>query len=144
MCRLIEAKGWVLQRIQGSHRIYSKVGERKIISIPVHGNRDLKPLLASRIARDANIEMSSLGSAFNVGRSAERDRQCALIRSESVEGLSRSTGRLLRHWADLGGPLRFNRLTRSLDWASARHMISGRRRTLAAIVRIAPGVLFVP
>jgi predicted RNA binding protein YcfA (HicA-like mRNA interferase family) len=50
-------KGWVLQRIQGSHHIYSKAGERKIISIPVHGNRDLKPGLANRIARDAGIEL---------------------------------------------------------------------------------------
>jgi predicted RNA binding protein YcfA (HicA-like mRNA interferase family) len=57
MCRLIEAKGWVLQRIQGSHHIYSKAGERKVISIPVHGNRDLKPGLANRIARDAGIEL---------------------------------------------------------------------------------------
>jgi predicted RNA binding protein YcfA (HicA-like mRNA interferase family) len=57
MCHLIEAKGWVLQRVKGSHRISSKAGERKIISIPVHGNRDLKPGLASRIARDAGIEV---------------------------------------------------------------------------------------
>jgi predicted RNA binding protein YcfA (HicA-like mRNA interferase family) len=53
---LLEAKGWVLERIQGSHHIYSKPGERKVISIPVHGNRDLKRGLANRIARDAGIE----------------------------------------------------------------------------------------
>ena len=57
MRRLIEANGWVLRRIKGSHYIYSKPGDRKIISIPVHGNRDLKPGLASRIARDAGIEL---------------------------------------------------------------------------------------
>jgi predicted RNA binding protein YcfA (HicA-like mRNA interferase family) len=34
MCRLLEANGWRLQRIKGSHHIYSKPGERKIISIP--------------------------------------------------------------------------------------------------------------
>jgi predicted RNA binding protein YcfA (HicA-like mRNA interferase family) len=56
MCRLVEANGWRLQRIKGSHHIYSKAGERKIISIPVHGNRNLKPGLALRIARDAGIE----------------------------------------------------------------------------------------
>jgi predicted RNA binding protein YcfA (HicA-like mRNA interferase family) len=56
MCRRIEAKGWVLQRIKGSHHIYSKIGERKIISIPVHGSRNLKPGLANRLARDAGIE----------------------------------------------------------------------------------------
>jgi predicted RNA binding protein YcfA (HicA-like mRNA interferase family) len=39
MCRLLENNGWLLQRIKGSHHIYSKPGERKIISIPVHGNQ---------------------------------------------------------------------------------------------------------
>jgi predicted RNA binding protein YcfA (HicA-like mRNA interferase family) len=57
MCRLLEAAGWRLQRMKGSHHIYSKPGERKILSIPVHGNRDLKPGLAARIARDAGVEL---------------------------------------------------------------------------------------
>jgi predicted RNA binding protein YcfA (HicA-like mRNA interferase family) len=57
MCRLIEANGWVLQRIKGSHHIYSKPGERKIVSIPVHGNRDLKLGLVNRLSRDAGIEL---------------------------------------------------------------------------------------
>lgn len=57
MCRLLEANGWVLQRIKGSHHIYSKPGERKIISIPVHGNKDLKPGLANRISRDSGVEL---------------------------------------------------------------------------------------
>jgi predicted RNA binding protein YcfA (HicA-like mRNA interferase family) len=56
MCRLLEAKGWKLQRISGSHFVYSKPGERKVLSIPVHGNRTLKPGLARRLARDANLE----------------------------------------------------------------------------------------
>jgi predicted RNA binding protein YcfA (HicA-like mRNA interferase family) len=47
---------WVLRRISGSHQIYSKPGERKVISVPVHGNRTLKPGLASRIARDAGVD----------------------------------------------------------------------------------------
>jgi predicted RNA binding protein YcfA (HicA-like mRNA interferase family) len=55
MCRLIEANGWTLQRINGSHHIYSKPGERKVISIPVHGSRNLKLGLANRIARDAGV-----------------------------------------------------------------------------------------
>jgi predicted RNA binding protein YcfA (HicA-like mRNA interferase family) len=55
MCRLLEASGWKLQRISGSHHIYAKEGERKILSVPVHGNRNLKPGLASRLARDANL-----------------------------------------------------------------------------------------
>jgi predicted RNA binding protein YcfA (HicA-like mRNA interferase family) len=37
LCRLLDARGWTLQRLAGSHHIYSKAGERKIISVPVHG-----------------------------------------------------------------------------------------------------------
>jgi predicted RNA binding protein YcfA (HicA-like mRNA interferase family) len=48
MCRLIEKNGWLLRGIHGSHHIYSKPGEPKIISIPVHGNKNLKTGLASR------------------------------------------------------------------------------------------------
>jgi len=57
MCRLIEKNGWLLRRINGSHHIYSKPGERKVISIPVHGSKSLKPGLASRIARDAGVSL---------------------------------------------------------------------------------------
>ena len=55
LCRLLESNGWSLQRIAGSHFIYTKPGERKTLSIPVHGNRNLKPGLAGRLARDANL-----------------------------------------------------------------------------------------
>ncbi|MGP8247632.1 MAG: type II toxin-antitoxin system HicA family toxin [Bryobacteraceae bacterium] len=55
MCRSIEANGWLLRRINGSHHIYSKPGERKVISAPVHGTKNLKPGLALRIAPDAGV-----------------------------------------------------------------------------------------
>jgi predicted RNA binding protein YcfA (HicA-like mRNA interferase family) len=57
MCRLIEANGWSLKRINGSHYIYSKPGERKVISVPVHGSKNLKAGLALRIKRDAGVEI---------------------------------------------------------------------------------------
>ena len=53
--RLLEANGWKLQRIRGSHHVYAKASEPRILSIPVHGNRNLKPGPASRIAGDADI-----------------------------------------------------------------------------------------
>ena len=56
LCDLLEHSGWILQRISGSHHIYAKAGERKVLSIPVHGNRNLKRGLASRLARDANLK----------------------------------------------------------------------------------------
>ncbi len=57
MCRLVEANGWRLRRINGSDHVYSKPGERKVISIPVHGSHYLKPGLALRIARDAGLSI---------------------------------------------------------------------------------------
>lgn len=39
LCRLLEEKGWKLQRISGSHHIYTKPGERKVLSISVPANR---------------------------------------------------------------------------------------------------------
>jgi predicted RNA binding protein YcfA (HicA-like mRNA interferase family) len=42
LCRVLERNGWDLQRINGSHHIYSKPGVSSILSVPVHGNRDLK------------------------------------------------------------------------------------------------------
>src|ERR1700681_4595025 len=55
LCKRREQAGWSLQRIKGSPYIYSKLGERKIISVPVHGAQQIKPGLAGRIARDAKI-----------------------------------------------------------------------------------------
>ncbi|HEX4120293.1 MAG TPA: type II toxin-antitoxin system HicA family toxin [Verrucomicrobiae bacterium] len=55
LCRRLGEAGWVLKRIHGSHHIFGKTGEWKIISVPVHGNQNIKPGLASRIAKDAGI-----------------------------------------------------------------------------------------
>jgi predicted RNA binding protein YcfA (HicA-like mRNA interferase family) len=42
LCKIIETKGWVLKKITGSHHIYEKTGADKILSVPVHRNKDLK------------------------------------------------------------------------------------------------------
>ncbi|MEO8027705.1 MAG: type II toxin-antitoxin system HicA family toxin [Bryobacteraceae bacterium] len=55
LCRILESAGWKLPRIRGSHHVYSKVSERKILSVPVHGNQAVKPGLANRIAKDAGL-----------------------------------------------------------------------------------------
>lgn len=41
MCRLLCEHGWILKRIRGSHHIFAKPGEFKIIVVPVHGSQDL-------------------------------------------------------------------------------------------------------
>jgi predicted RNA binding protein YcfA (HicA-like mRNA interferase family) len=35
-CRLLERHGWQLLRVQGSHHVYGKAGQRARISVPVH------------------------------------------------------------------------------------------------------------
>jgi predicted RNA binding protein YcfA (HicA-like mRNA interferase family) len=53
--RLLEKNGWRLQRIQGSHHIYTKPGSRVRISVPVHGSHPLKTGLQSHLMRLANL-----------------------------------------------------------------------------------------
>ncbi len=55
LCRLLNEAGWTLKRIKGSHRIFGKPGERKVIAVPVHSNQMIKPGLALRISKDAGI-----------------------------------------------------------------------------------------
>jgi len=47
-CKILEEHGWELRRTRGSHFIYARPDEPTILSIPVHGDRNLKRgLLAS-------------------------------------------------------------------------------------------------
>ena len=42
LCKVVEQKGWILRKVTGSHHIYEKAGMGRILSIPVHSNKDLK------------------------------------------------------------------------------------------------------
>jgi predicted RNA binding protein YcfA (HicA-like mRNA interferase family) len=55
MCKLLEEKGWKLARINGSHHIYLTEGKNVRITIPVHGNQDLKTGLQKYIMKLADI-----------------------------------------------------------------------------------------
>ncbi len=59
-CRILEANGWELRRINGSHHIYSKAGKNARISVPVHGNVSLKLGLQRQLMRIADIEEEKL------------------------------------------------------------------------------------
>ncbi len=37
LCQRLMLAGWSLKRIRGSHHIFGKPGEWKIITVPVHG-----------------------------------------------------------------------------------------------------------
>lgn len=60
MCKLLENKGWHLARITGSHHIYIFESSNVRITVPVHGNQDLKYGLQKFIMNLAEISESEL------------------------------------------------------------------------------------
>ena len=60
LCKIVEQRGWALKRTKGSHRIYAKVGVSAIISIPVHGSRDLPIGTLKGIMKDAGLTEADL------------------------------------------------------------------------------------
>jgi predicted RNA binding protein YcfA (HicA-like mRNA interferase family) len=60
LCSLVESKGWRLRKIEGSHHIYTKEGRRERLSIPVHGNKDLKIGLLRSAMKIADIQENEL------------------------------------------------------------------------------------
>ncbi|MEO7318938.1 MAG: type II toxin-antitoxin system HicA family toxin [Chthoniobacteraceae bacterium] len=42
LAKVIQRRGWTLARINGSHHIFTKTGQRERIVIPIHGNSPLK------------------------------------------------------------------------------------------------------
>jgi predicted RNA binding protein YcfA (HicA-like mRNA interferase family) len=60
LCKIVEQRGWVLKRITGSHHIYIKPGARSILSIPVHGNRDLPIGTLKGLMKDAELNEQDL------------------------------------------------------------------------------------
>ena len=60
LCKIVEAKGWMLKKITGSHHIYEKPNENKIVSIPVHRNQDLKLGTLKSIMKIAELSENDL------------------------------------------------------------------------------------
>lgn len=58
--RLIEKKGWVLNRKKGSHHIYVKEGNPARLSIPIHGNKPLKIGLLKHFMKVADVATEEL------------------------------------------------------------------------------------
>jgi len=57
---LLEKKGWTLSRITGSHHIFIQPGSNLRITVPVHGNRDLKVGLQKVIMKQSAISEDEL------------------------------------------------------------------------------------
>lgn len=59
MCRALEQRGWLLDRIRGSHHIYKNSSGSRV-SVPVHGNKSLKPGTQRAIMKDAGLTEAEL------------------------------------------------------------------------------------
>jgi predicted RNA binding protein YcfA (HicA-like mRNA interferase family) len=60
LCKLLEAQGWILARITGSHHIYIKEESNLRITVPVHGNQDMKTGLLKSIMKLTGIKEKDL------------------------------------------------------------------------------------
>lgn len=60
LARLVEAKGWILQRVHGNHHIYARSGRVVRLSIPIHGSKPLKIGLQRHLMKLAGITESDL------------------------------------------------------------------------------------
>lgn len=53
MVALLKREGWALDRVSGSHHKLVKGGQH--VSVPVHGNRELKPGTQHQILKEAGL-----------------------------------------------------------------------------------------
>jgi predicted RNA binding protein YcfA (HicA-like mRNA interferase family) len=60
MCQILEEKAWSLARVTGSHHIYVRPGSNLRITVPMHGNQDLKIGLQRAIMKLAGITEEEL------------------------------------------------------------------------------------
>jgi len=50
----------VLQRIRGSHHIYAQPNNPTILTVPIHGNKDLKIGTLRQLLKDAGLTLDDL------------------------------------------------------------------------------------
>ena len=58
--KLLESKGWILLRVNGSHHIFDKSGNVQRISVRIHGNKALKTGLLSHFLKVSGISEDEL------------------------------------------------------------------------------------
>ncbi|MFC2131384.1 type II toxin-antitoxin system HicA family toxin [Bacteroidota bacterium] len=54
--KILVKNNWTLARIKGSHYIYTKKGKTERISVPIHGNKDLKTGLLKHFIKVAGLK----------------------------------------------------------------------------------------
>ncbi|MEK7129673.1 MAG: type II toxin-antitoxin system HicA family toxin [Patescibacteria group bacterium] len=53
--KVLKKKGYILDRIHGSHHVFSRESDQKSVSVPVHQGRDLGRGITLAILKDADI-----------------------------------------------------------------------------------------
>jgi predicted RNA binding protein YcfA (HicA-like mRNA interferase family) len=61
--RLLERHGWSLLRVSGSHHVCGKSGRIERLSVPIHGNKELKRGLQSHLAKLAGLTPDDIDGA---------------------------------------------------------------------------------
>jgi len=59
-CKILEQNGWELERIKGSHHIYSHTDCDAILTVPIHGNKDMKKGTLKKLLKDASMDEDEL------------------------------------------------------------------------------------
>jgi predicted RNA binding protein YcfA (HicA-like mRNA interferase family) len=60
LCKVLQRRGWVLARINGSHHIYNRPGYPLNLSVPVHGNKPLKTGTLKKLLHKAGLTEADL------------------------------------------------------------------------------------
>lgn len=58
--KILEKRGWVLDRTKGSHAVYKRPGHVGSIAVPIHGNHDLRTGTQVGIMRQAGLTAADL------------------------------------------------------------------------------------
>ncbi len=60
LAKAIQGVGWTLDRVKGSHHVFTKAGHRERIVIPIHGSRPLKTGLLRALMKIVGLTESEL------------------------------------------------------------------------------------
>jgi predicted RNA binding protein YcfA (HicA-like mRNA interferase family) len=61
LIRILEENGYVFRRSNGSHHIYVHPGKKKLVVVPIHGNKELPKGTFYAILKQAGIEKPRIG-----------------------------------------------------------------------------------
>jgi predicted RNA binding protein YcfA (HicA-like mRNA interferase family) len=60
LAQIVQRRGWILARIQGSHHVFTMPGRRERIVIPIHENQPLKKGLLRSLMKIARLQEDDL------------------------------------------------------------------------------------